>query len=94
MKKRRIMFKARFLVILAVLFFGYISLSAGCENESKTEKMIYVVRSGDTLWEIAEEYCPNDMDMRKYIHNITEDNGLETLNIHPDMVLEIEREIQ
>lgn len=94
MKKRRIMFTARFWVILALIAFTYISISGNFKNEPETEKMDYVVQAGDTLWDIAEEYAPNNMDLRKYIHNIKEQNGLETLNIHPDMVLEIEREIK
>lgn len=94
MKKRRIKFMPRFWVILAVLVFSYISLSVSSVNGTQTEKMEYVVQSGDTLWDIAEEYSPNDMDIREYIYNIKEHNGLETLNIHPGMALEIEREIK
>lgn len=94
MKKRRIRLKLRFWVILAVLVLGGISLSGNFKNEVKTEKMSYVVQAGDTLWDIAKEYAPNSMDMREYIRNIKEHNELETLNIYPDMVLEIEREAE
>ena len=94
MKKRRIRFTARFWVILAVFVFAYISVSGCPENCTQTEKMDYVVQAGDTLWDIAEEYAPSGMDLREYIYNVKEHNGLETLNIHPDMVLEIEVEAE
>ena len=81
-------------MILAVLVLGGISLSGNFKNEVKTEKMSYVVQAGDTLWDIAEEYAPNSMDMREYIRNVKEHNELETLNIYPDMVLEIEGEAE
>lgn len=94
MKKRRIKFTARFWVILALIVFTYISISGSIKNKPETEKMNYVVQYGDTLWDIAEEYAPKNMDLRKYIHNIKEQNGLDSMNIYPFMVLEIEREIQ
>ena len=94
MKKRRIKIMPRFWVILALIVFTYISISGCSKNGTQTEKMVYIVQAGDTLWDIAEEYCPNNMDLRDYYLNIKEDNGLETLVIHPDMVLEIEREME
>lgn len=94
MKKRRIRLKLKFWLILAALVLGGISLSGNFKNEVKTEKMSYVVQAGDTLWDIAEEYAPNSMDMREYIRNVKEHNELETLNIYPDMVLEIEGEAE
>ena len=90
MKKRRIRFKTRFWVILGVLIFAYVSLSSCGGNDVRTEKMVYVVQSGDTLWDIAEEYAPNSMDVRDYIADVRKCNSLDTLSIYPDMVLELE----
>lgn len=90
MKKRRIRIKNRFWVILAVFVFGYISLSSCGGNHVRTEKMVYVVQDGDTLWDIANEYAPDSMDVRDYISDVRECNSLDTLSIYPDMVLELE----
>ena len=93
MKKRRIRLKARFWVILAIFIFAYISLSSCGGNDVRTEKMVYVVQSGDTLWDIAEEYAPDSMDIREYIRRINEHNNLDTLDIYPEMVLLLETEV-
>lgn len=40
------------------------------------EETTYVVSRGDTLWSIAQQFCPEDMDTREYIYK---------LNISPDL---------
>ena len=40
------------------------------------------LETGDTLWGIAEEYCPEGKDIREYIHETMELNGLKTSEIH------------
>jgi Tfp pilus assembly protein FimV len=36
-----------------------------------------VVRSGDTIWRLAERYAPTSVDRRAYVDAIVELNGLE-----------------
>lgn len=36
----------------------------------------YTVSQGETLWTIAEEYCPEDMDKRDYIDEIKKLNNI------------------
>lgn len=45
-----------------------------------------VVARGDTLWSIADKYCPKRMDKRQYIENIQTDSGCN-VNIYPGDVL-------
>jgi hypothetical protein len=33
-----------------------------------------IVSSGDTLWELAKSYAPNDMDLREYVEQVIEYN--------------------
>lgn len=40
----------------------------------KTETV--TVKEGDKLWNICEEYCPKDMDIREYISKIEALNGI------------------
>jgi hypothetical protein len=35
-----------------------------------------VIRSGDTLWEVAERYAPPSVDPRAYVNAIEDLNGL------------------
>ena len=38
---------------------------------------------GETLWEIASEHMPSDMDTRKAVHMIQEENDLDDASIKP-----------
>lgn len=67
------------IAIIATLLVG------GKADREYTETTV-IVKTGDTLWSVAELYCPNDMDKRKYIYAMQEDNDC-TANIHPGDVL-------
>lgn len=48
------------------------------EEDVEWNTFEYTVYQGETLWEIAEEYCPEDMDKRDYIEEIKELNNMDT----------------
>lgn len=48
----------------------------------------YIVQHGDTIWDIAEQYCPDNMDVREWIYEVRKLNRAETL-IHPGQELQI-----
>ena len=82
-------------IIAAVLcLMLVIAIGISCRADVQTERFEYIVQPGDTLWGIATEYAPKGMDKREYIFNIRKDNGLETSEIYPDMVIEIVREVK
>ncbi len=35
---------------------------------------VYTIYPGDTLWSIAEDYAPADMDLREYIYILEQNN--------------------
>ena len=49
----------------------------------------YTVKSGDTLWNIASEACPEGMDVREYIHEISKMNGIDDGSIRPGQTIEL-----
>lgn len=49
----------------------------------------YTVKIGDTLWNIASEACPEGMDVREYIHEVSKMNGIEDGNIRPGQTIEL-----
>lgn len=49
----------------------------------------YTVKSGDTLWNIASEACPEGMDVREYIHEVSKMNGIEDGHIRPGQTIEL-----
>ena len=70
-------------VVLVLMIFSQ------CTNTVPTERIIYTVKAGDTLWGIAEEYKPRGVDIREYIYNIKKINALETSEIYSGMKIEI-----
>ena len=51
------------------------------------EEETYVVKNGDSLWCIASEYCPNNMDMHEYISLVKERNGMNSSIIYPGQTI-------
>lgn len=90
MKKRyRIKSEFRFTLFLTLVMVMII-LTAGTvlgANEALSlTKPVYTevqIISGDTLWELAKEYGPNDRDVRKVIHAICEINDITADDIQP-----------
>ena len=68
--------KKTVLLLCAVLLIAIVyNCTADC-NTADMQKKIYIVQPNDTLWEIADEYCPKNMDKREYIFNLKKHNGL------------------
>ena len=76
-------------ILLIVVVVIAIRLSN--KEEKGYELTNYIVRTGDTLWSIAEKYAPDDMDIREYIYFIEEDNSIENKSIYPEMELKVRR---
>lgn len=80
--------------VATVLLAGGMLLATGPEGVSsagpKAGRKGVVVASGDTLWGIAEAYAPPGADLRIYIANLSELNGLDG-PIHPGMRLKLPR---
>lgn len=80
---------SRFLVIIStfvvalVLLFASSVMAAGPEPETAD----YRVRSGDSLWSIAEVVAFEDQDLRGVIAQIRELNDLDTSLIVPGQTL-------
>lgn len=79
-------------LMIALCMVLVVAIGISCKADVKTERAEYIVKSGDTLWSIADEYAPKGTDKREYIFNIKKDNGLATSEIYPNMVLEIVKE--
>jgi len=88
-KRYRIKSKFRFTIFLTLVIVMII-LTAGTvvgANEALSlTKPVYTevqIISGDTLWDLAKEYGPNDRDVRKVIHAICEINDISADDIQP-----------
>ena len=79
------------LVAILLIVVVVIAIRLSNKEEKGYELTNYIVRTGDTLWSIAEKYAPDDMDIREYIYFIEEDKSIENKSIYPEMELKIRR---
>lgn len=77
--KNRRRFYAMLSLILIIAVLGIFVSSANCYKEPAYTTI--VIKSGDTLWSIAEKYNKK-MDIRKYIYEIKKLNNLKSGEIY------------
>lgn len=80
-------------IILIVLLIGcFILLAIAIQptmNRIEWDEETYIVKSGDTLWEIADRYCPDIVDKREWIAEVKELNDLGSSTLHPGQMLTV-----
>lgn len=80
-------------LVLVILLIGCIVLLViaiqPTMNKVEWEEEIYIVKSGDTLWEIADLYCPDIVDKREWVEEVKELNGLYNSTVHPGQKLTV-----
>lgn len=84
--ERRIRITAVCCGAAAVTAAAMLLVGGGADREY-TEATV-LIHSGDTLWEIAEMYCPRDMDKREYVRLLMTDNDCGA-DIHSGDVLTV-----
>ena len=78
------------LVFIAVFVFGSTTTSADSNLRVNERKFFtsYVVKSGDTLWEIANNYItPEYTDTNEYIREIITSNQMDSTDIYPGQLM-------
>lgn len=91
MKRYRIINHKKFIkalvMVTAVTVLSINAVSFGnCKRNYET--VSFTVNEGDTLWEIAELYADESIDVRKYIRDIKAYNNMETSELMPgDIIL-------
>lgn len=77
-------------VMLVIAIIAVAVVVSGMRKPSKAEVYReYVVSSGDTLWEIAEEITPEERDLRHTILDIEKKNNIEDGMIYVGQHIEI-----
>lgn len=88
-RKYRITSPVRFflfilLVVLTATMAIYSMLGASTSEASSVDVYRQIeVRSDDTLWTIANEYCDGDVDTRDTVKKICEINDIEASDLEP-----------
>lgn len=82
-----------FLFIILILIITVFSFSLfSPENTSAVESMRFIdfnIRSGDSLWSIAQQYADKSMDIDVYIRVIQSFNNLDNSNIQQGQIIRI-----
>ncbi len=72
-----------FLVLTIVLTLMASSVFSNPGSESDKYTVVSVtVQSGDTLWSIGREYKPEGKELREFVYEIADNNGIDDCNIY------------
>lgn len=88
----RVGLRALLLGLLLVLVVGALLLVLQDEVVSASGPQqieSVVVSPGDTLWEIADRFSPESVDLRVVVSELVELNGLESKVLRPGQVLQV-----
>ncbi len=94
-KKYRIKSKFRFTLFMTIailLFFSAAGTAVGMNNAESLTKPVYteiVIQSGDTLWDLAQEFGPADKDVREVVYDICQYNEISADSIYPGQTIMI-----
>ena len=83
-KTLKVKSRVRFTAFVLIMLFGVTGLfntMLGLNDALGLTKQEYIevnINSGDTLWTIAEQYMPSDMDIRKAVHIIKNVNEIDS----------------
>lgn len=69
------------LILIIAIIVTIVSFSCHKENV-EWNTFEYTVSQGETLWEIADEYCPEDMDCYEYIYEVKKLNNMHTSDLY------------
>ena len=81
-----------FLLVCIILIFlmgnAFIVLNPAVSLTEKNYETVEIF-TGDTLWEIASEYAPDNMDIRRAVYKLQALNNLSAADLMPGMVIKI-----
>ncbi len=69
-------------IIVSVIFCNFL-LGTGLEVEADTRINYTTIEvcAGDNLWDIADAYMPDDMDLRDAVYELRELNGMSGTDV-------------
>ncbi len=95
-RKYKIISKTRFFIFMTSIFTIIIVILLSFLLKNKAHSSYYEIEyheitviEGDTLWEIANKYLPEDIDIRRAIYDIEKINGIDNGYIYPGNIIKI-----
>ena len=75
MKKTEVLITAAIFLLIAILI-----AFSNAQKPEVTGTETVTVHAGDTLWEMADEYCPASVDKREWIYTVKKMNKITVLS--------------
>lgn len=69
----------------AMMFCGQAYVQS--RTPPKATEQVITVRTGETYWGYAEEYCPAQISKGEYVHEIRKLNGMKELRSGDDVII-------
>ena len=94
-KNYRLKSRSRFTIfivfIMLIMVTGTNSLLGLYDASSLTvhEYLTVEISSGDTLWQIAQNYMPDDMDVRQAVHKLCQLNDTSPDQLQPGQTIKV-----
>ena len=81
-----------FVVLTIILLTTAINFALGLNTAASLTVQEYMdveVKSGDTLWNIAQDYMPDDMDTRKAVFQLCSLNDISADQLYAGMTIQV-----
>ena len=81
-----------FVVLTIVLMTTAVNFALGLNTAASSTVQEYMdveIKSGDTLWNIAETYMPDNMDTRKAVYQICSLNDISADELYAGMTIQV-----
>jgi len=89
--KSRTRFTA-FVVIMILMSVTSVNSMLGLYDASSLTAQEYIdveINTGDTLWDIAATYMPDDVDTRRAVHKLCSINDISANEIYPGQTIKV-----
>ena len=77
------------ILLIAIAFLVLCLAGRSTMDRVEWQEETYKVQSGDSLWMLSYEYCPDNVDRREWIEEIRALNGLTGSTIYPGQRLTV-----
>ena len=81
-----------FVVLTIILLTTVVNFALGLNTAASStiqEYMDVKIQSGDTLWNIAQTYMPDDMDTRKAVYQLCSLNNISADELYAGMTIQV-----
>ncbi|MGL4485173.1 MAG: LysM peptidoglycan-binding domain-containing protein [Anaerovoracaceae bacterium] len=88
-RKRFGIFISTVMLVLSIGIFAGLSFTNSAAADTVPKSISVEVNTGDTIWDYAAEYLPDNIDLRDGVFMIKEANNLSTVELTPGQTIKI-----